>query len=204
MSLLDKIPHVFEPGGGSRTLVIFHGTGGDETSLLRFAPLIDPEAGVLSMRGQSMDEGYPRFFRRLSEGVFDLDDLQEKAKELATFLSEAYDRYGVEASRTVAFGYSNGANIAGGLLLLFPGTLAAAVLARPMMPIDPPIPPDLAQTSALLLIGANDRMCPPGEGERMAAALRGYGARCEVELLAAGHELTQEDFVLASKWAAAI
>lgn len=202
MSGAPSFHHIWEPGSNGRTIVLFHGTGGDENSLIRFAPALDPNASVLSMRGKSLEEGYPRFFRRLSEGVFDVDDVRFRTRELADFLRDAYTRYGVDPRRTVGFGFSNGANIAASLLLLEPDTLRATALVRPMFPIEPDSQPALRDRRALLLIGELDGICLPSQGDRLAEELHRYGAEVESIRVSAGHELTQEDLRLAAQWVA--
>src|ERR1700754_1605895 len=132
MSGIDDFVHKFVPGTSGRTLVLLHGTGGTESDLLGLGRALDPDAALLSLRGKVLENGMPRFFRRLAEGVFDQEDLQFRTRELADFLTEAADRYGFDAKRVIAVGYSNGANIAASLLLRQPEKLAAAALFHPM------------------------------------------------------------------------
>lgn len=192
--------HVFTRGASDRTLVLFHGTGGDETSLLRFAPALAADASVLSVRGNSMDEGYPRFFRRLAEGVFDLDDLVSKAHELASFLVAAYRAYAIDPAKTTAFGYSNGANMAAALWLLSPSAIHDAIFVRPMLPIEPTPLPDLSSRRGLILAGQSDRMCPIAEARKLHDVLVACGATVEFVAQAAGHELIADDLEEACRW----
>src|SRR5687767_2993928 len=124
---------------------MLHGTGGDEHDPLPLAGTLLPGAAILSPRGRVLERGMPRFFRRLAEGVFDLDDLRVRTRELAAFVTAAADRYGFDPTRVVAVGFSNGANIAASLLLLEPQTLAEAVLFRAMVPLVPDPLPSLAR-----------------------------------------------------------
>jgi phospholipase/carboxylesterase len=197
---LDRFHPIFRPGAGNRTLLLLHGTGGNETSLLRFAEALDPAANVLSIRGQVSENGYPRFFRRLAEGVFDLEDLKFRAGELAEFIALATEEWGIDPARLVAFGYSNGANIASATMMLHPHAIRHAALIRPMWPTDPESPPDLAGHSALLHVGAFDPMSPPGSPEKLQDRLTEYGANVVYRRLDAGHELTQDDLQLAGEW----
>lgn len=181
-------------------LVLLHGTGGDEHDLLPLAESIDPGAGVLSPRGKVLENGMPRFFRRFAEGVFDVEDLKRRAGELARFLALARDRYGVRDRALVAVGFSNGANIAGGVLLLHPDALDAAVLIRAMAPFEPDAPPRIEGTPVLIRNGRRDSMMPPPQAERLAELLRQGGARVDLEWADAGHELTESDVARARDW----
>jgi predicted esterase len=181
-------------------LLLLHGTGGDERDLIPLGEALDPGAGLLSPRGKVLERGMPRFFRRIAEGVFDVEDLKLRAGELAVFVARARDRYGVGERSVVAVGFSNGANIAGGLLLLHPGAVDAAVLIRAMVPLVPDPLPALDGTPVLIRNGRHDPLAPPSEGERLAELLRSAGARVSLEWCEAGHELTAEDVARAREW----
>src|SRR5205814_4891279 len=129
--------HEFVPGSSSRTLLLLHGTGGNERDLIPLGRELDPNAALLSPRGKVLEKGMPRFFRRLAEGVFDLEDLRKRTHELADFVLSAADYYKIDMKRIVAVGYSNGANIAAGNLLLRPEKLSAAILFPAMVPFVP-------------------------------------------------------------------
>jgi phospholipase/carboxylesterase len=185
--------HRFEPGGDPALppVLLLHGTGGDETDLLPLGREIAPGAALLSPRGNVLEGGTPRFFRRYREGVFDEADVRRRAKELAHFVAQARQAYGVAAP--VALGYSNGANIAAALLLLHPDILVGAILLRAMAPLADPPKPDLSGIPVLILSGSNDPIVPPASAARLAEALAAAGARVEREVLPASHGLTQAD-----------
>jgi predicted esterase len=145
------------------TLLLLHGTGGNEHDLVPLADALAPGAGVLSPRGKVLERGMPRFFRRLSEGVFDLDDLRIRTRELAAFVAAAASHYGLDPTAIVAVGFSNGANIAASTLLLEPGTLAGAILFRAMVPIVPDPLPSLGGTPVFMSNGRTDSMIPAAE-----------------------------------------
>jgi phospholipase/carboxylesterase len=202
--------HVFRPapvaagsGGATapgRTLLMLHGTGGDERDLLPLAQMLDPQAAVLSPRGKVLEQGMPRFFRRLSEGVFDVDDLRRRTFELAEFVEAAADRYEIEPRGIIAAGFSNGANIAASMLLLKPGVLAGAILFRAMVPLVPdPMPPP-SETPVFLSNGRRDPLVPADHTERLAALLRRTGASVTLAWQDAGHELTRADLEQAREW----
>jgi phospholipase/carboxylesterase len=179
-------------------LLLLHGTGGDENDLIPLGEQLSPGAALLSPRGKVLENGMPRFFRRLVEGVFDLDDLKARTQELADFVGQARNIYGLAAP--IAVGFSNGANIAASLLLTQPDVLAGAVLLRAMLPFEPEPLPDLAGKPVLLLSGSNDPMMPAAARDRLAAVLQAAGAKLVDEALPAGHNLTQNDLVIAAQW----
>jgi predicted esterase len=181
-------------------LVLFHGTGGDENDLLPLGEAIDPGAGLLSPRGKVMENGMPRFFRRIAVGVFDVEDLKLRAGELATFLDRARERYALQERMFVAVGYSNGANIAGGILLLHPAAFDAAVLILAMVPFVPDPFPSLGGMPVLIRNGRRDPTIPPLEGERLASLLGQAGARVDLEWSDTGHELTAPTVARAREW----
>ncbi len=187
-------------GTSADTLLLLHGTGGDEHDLLPLGRLLDPGANLLSPRGKVLEHGMPRFFRRLSEGVFDAPDLIAQAQALAEFVSEAADAYGFDPSRVTAAGFSNGANIAAALLLLHPGVLNAAVLLHPMVPLVPDSPPDLAETPVFIGAGRQDPIVSVAETERLAALLRQAGVTITVAWQPGGHALTSEEAGAAAAW----
>ncbi|MEH3064294.1 MAG: alpha/beta hydrolase [Methylobacterium radiotolerans] len=191
--------HRFEPGPDTaRPLLLLHGTGGDETDLLPLGRTVAPEAALLAPRGAVSENGMPRFFRRLAEGVFDEADLRRRTGDLAAFVAASRTRYGLGAP--VALGFSNGANIAASLLLLRPETLAGAVLIRPMVPFAEPPAADLAGQPVLILSGAMDPIVPAENARRLAQQLTAAGARVEHRILPTGHGLSQADIGLALNW----
>jgi predicted esterase len=194
--------HHYQPGklSGSPTLLLLHGTGGNERDLLSLAPDLMPDAGVLSPRGKVLEHGMPRFFRRLAEGVFDLEDLRLRTAELAEFVIAAAGFYGFDAARVIAAGFSNGANIAASMVLLSPGVLHRAVLFRAMVPLVPDPLPSLPHTPVLLSNGRADPIVAAAETERLAALLRDAGAEVTLAWQTAGHHLVQEDLIRAREW----
>ena len=195
--------HRFEPGTDDRfTLLALHGTGGDENDLVPLAQRIAPGAPILSPRGRVLENGMPRFFRRLAEGVFDEADLIARTHELARFVGEAAQRYAFDPSRVIAVGYSNGANIAASLMLLEPNVLAGGVLFRAMPPLTPPSPPDLSQVRALIAAGRHDPYSR--HADALAKQLEGHRAAVDLRWMEAGHELTPGDLAIAEEWLAAV
>jgi len=198
--------HRFVPaplGPDADTLLLLHGTGGDENDLLPLGRLLTPDANLLSPRGKVSENGMPRFFRRLAEGVFDVPDLVARTHELDDFVESAANVYGFDASRVVAVGFSNGANIAASLLLLRPGVLKAAVLFHAMVPLVPETRPDLTGTRVFLGAGRQDPIAPPDETERLAALLREAGADVTLDWQPGSHGLTREEAQAAAEWLAA-
>lgn len=202
---LDFI-HVYQPAttADAPTLLLLHGTGGDEKDLLGLGPALSPGAGILSPRGQVLERGMPRFFRRLAEGVFDLDDLRKRTDDLANFVTKAAAQYGFDPSRVVAAGFSNGANIAASLLLLRPEVLAGAIMFRAMVPLVPDPLTTRTGRHALLSNGAADPLVSAAETDRLAALLGAAGVDVAVRIQRAGHELTQNDVTQAREWLASL
>ena len=187
---------------GGTTLLLLHGTGGDENDLLPLGRSLLPGAGLLSPRGKVLERGAPRFFRRLAEGVFDQDDLARRTEELAEFIDGASTTYALDRDGIVAVGFSNGANIAGSLLLRRPGLLRAAVLLSPMLPYEPESVPDLGGTSVFIGAGRTDPIAPAHQVERLATVLRQAGADVTMHWQSAGHTITKDELDAAQRWLA--
>ena len=184
----------------ARVLLLLHCTGGNEDDMVPLGRDLDPAAALLSLRGNVLENGMPRFFRRLAEGVFDEEDVIRRANELANFIPAAVAKYGFDPATLTAVGYSNGANIAAAMLLLRPGTITSAVLFRAMVPLTPDRKPDLAGTRALICSGRNDPIIPLGNAERLTAMLRAAGAEVTLRLQQASHQLVFDEIEAAKKW----
>jgi predicted esterase/catechol 2,3-dioxygenase-like lactoylglutathione lyase family enzyme len=187
---------------GSTTLLLLHGTGGDENDMVPLGRALLPGAAILSPRGKVLEQGAARFFRRLAAGVFDQEDLKLRTEELADFVEAAERSYGLDPHGMVAVGFSNGANIAASILLRRPGVLRGAVLLSPMVPFEPESLPDLAGTSVFIGSGRNDPMVRPDEVERLAGILRDAGADVTVHWESGGHTVTERELDAARDWIA--
>jgi predicted esterase len=192
--------HEFVPGTSNRTLLLLHGTGGNERDLIPLGRELDPNAALLSPRGKVLEHGMPRFFRRLAEGVFDLEDLKYRANELADFVTAAAQHYGFSSDQLVAVGYSNGANIAASMLLLRPEIMETAILFRAMVPLVPETLPDLSPVHVWIGAGDQDPIIPPSEVQRLVELLRRAKADVTIRFFNAGHGLTNDDIVTARDW----
>ncbi|WP_439599143.1 alpha/beta hydrolase [Falsiroseomonas sp.] len=204
MSTTTGFIHHYEPATDATRppllLLLLHGTGGDETDLLPVGRIVAPGAALLSPRGQVLERGMPRFFRRLAEGVFDEADLRARTDELAAFIRDAQQRHGL--APLVALGFSNGANIAAALLLRHPGLLRGAALLRAMVPFADAPAGDLKGTPVLLLSGLMDPIVPAANSRALASQLQGAGASVTHRDLPAGHGLSQQDLSLVRDWVA--
>jgi len=192
--------HQFVPGKSDRTLLLLHGTGGDERDLIPLGHELDSNASLLSPRGKVLENGRPRFFRRLAEGVFDLEDLQKRTHELADFVNSAAKHYQINNKQIIAVGYSNGANIAASMLLLRPGLLSAGLLLRAMVPFVPDKLPNLSSVTVFIGAGTFDPIVPASNTKELAELLRSAGADVTTRFFQSGHELTSDDVDLAREW----
>jgi len=196
--------HRFLPGSQpqSPVLLLLHGTGGTEEDLIPLGRQLSPGAALLSIRGRVLENGMPRFFRRLAEGVFDQKDLLHRTQELYSFLSDARETYGLRDSRIIAAGYSNGANIASSLLLREPHALQGAILLRAMVPFEPESLPDLSGTPVFLAAGRRDPIVPESNTRSLEAIYKRAGATVELHWHPGGHELGSDDVQAAHLWLA--
>jgi phospholipase/carboxylesterase len=192
--------HRFVPAteSGRPPLLLLHGTGGNEDDLLPLGKIISPGSALLSPRGKILENGMPRFFRRLAEGVFDEADVRMRANQLADFIGEARTAYGLDAP--VAVGFSNGANIAAAMLMLRPEALAGAALLRAMMPLSEPPKADLTGKLVLMISGQLDPIIPADNAAQLAAQLTADGALVNHKVLPTGHGLSQQDLSLTQSW----
>ena len=197
--------HRFIPGEeNGPTLLLLHGTGGNENDLIPLGQELAPGTAILSPRGKVSEYGAARFFRRLAEGVFDHEDLVFRTHELAEFIEKAAKEYGLDRSKLIAAGYSNGANVAASLMLLHPGLLRAAVLFRAMVPFEPEETPDLSGMPVLLSAGRGDQMIAPENTQRLAEILTEAGAGLDLRWRDTGHGLTYEEVAEAKEWLAGV
>jgi predicted esterase len=200
MRLQPDFIHEFIPGSSSRTLLLLHGTGGNERDLIPLGRELDPNVSLLSPRGKVLENGMPRFFRRLAEGVFDLEDLKNRTNELADFVAATAQHYGFAADKVIAVGYSNGANIAASMLLLRAEALSAAILFRAMVPLVPETQPNLSSVNVWIGAGTEDPIIPTSETQRLVELLRSAGADVTLRFFNAGHGLTNSDVETAARW----
>jgi phospholipase/carboxylesterase len=194
--------HRFVPATrpGLPSLLLLHGTGGNEDDLLPLGERLLPGAALLSPRGQVLENGMPRFFRRLAEGVFDVDDLRRRTHELADFVDAARRSYDLGSAPPVAVGFSNGANIAAATLLLRPGTLGGALLIRPMVPLVPDPLPALGGVPVQINAGMADPIVTPAQSEALADLLRRAGAAVSLDWIRGGHGLTPADLEVGARF----
>ncbi|KWW22553.1 carboxylesterase [Peribacillus simplex] len=194
--------HIYQKGSNveAPVLLLLHGTGGTETDLLPLAEMVSPGSSVLSVRGNVLENGMPRFFRRLSEGVFDEEDLILRTKELYDYLELASKEYDFDKNKVVALGYSNGANIAASLMFHYKGALQGAILHHPMVPRRGIALPPLSDTPVFIAAGNNDPICPAAETNELTRILEAAGAKVDNHWENFGHQLTRSEVEAAGSW----
>lgn len=195
--------HKYEPGEGVNqhvTLLLLHGTGGTEDDLSGLGRMILPGAAQLRPRGNVLENGMPRFFRRFAEGVLDVDDLKRRTSDLADFIQQAHTVYGFDERQVIAAGFSNGANIAASMLLLHPEALRAAILLHPMVPFVPETLPDLRGKPVFIGAGWLDPLVPSEQTEQLADLLKRAGADVTIFWQNGGHSVSVEEVKAARSW----
>ena len=199
--------HQFIPSSNRKanlsTLLLLHGTGGNENDLIPIAKMLSSSpanASILSPRGKVLENGMPRFFRRLAEGVFDIEDLKFRTHELADFIENASRLYNFDLEHIIAVGYSNGANIASSLLLLRPEILSVAILFRPMVPFIPDTLQNLISKNILICAGEWDPIVPRQNTGKLLDIFKKAHANVSIYWQKSGHELGQEEILTAKEW----
>lgn len=180
------------------TIVLLHGTGGNEADLMPLAHRINPHAQLLGVRGRATEEGILRWFRRYDAVTFDQQDIRAEAEAFAAFVTEATRAYGLDPARTSFLGYSNGANLLGALMQLHPGVIGQAMLLRAIQVLDDAPAADLEGTRVLLISGETDMF--GRKAPALQSALAAGGAALDARQITAGHELAPEDAQIARDW----
>lgn len=181
-------------------LLLLHGTGGNEDDLIPVGKMLCRDCALLSPRGKVTENGMPRFFRRLAEGIFDIEDLKYRTHELADFIKSASLHYGFDLNKIIAVGFSNGANIAASMILLRPEVLSGAILFRAMVPLEPERLPDLSNKHILLSEGIHDPIVSKREAERLFEILKKSGSKITLKWQYSGHNLTEDDISVTKEW----
>jgi phospholipase/carboxylesterase len=190
-----------EPGSGE-TLIVLHGTGGNENDLIGIGQAVAPGAAILSPRGNVSENGASRFFKRLAEGVFDPKEVRSRADELARFIRAAITRYGLDPTRIYALGYSNGANVASTVMFIEPALLQGAILFRPMVVFEPEETRDLSGSSVLISAGRMDPIVPASSVERLVELFEASRAEVTLKWQLTGHSLAPSEVREAAEWLA--
>jgi predicted esterase len=192
------VPAESSPSGD--TLIVLHGTGGDENDLIGIGQAVAPGAAIVSPRGNVLENGAPRFFKRLAEGVFDPKEVRSRAEELARFIRAAVVTYRLDPTRVFALGYSNGANIASTVMFVEPGVLQGAVLFRPMLVYEPSERNDLAGSVVFISAGRMDPIVPVPSVERLVELYELANAEVILKWQLAGHSLVPSEVREAAEW----
>jgi phospholipase/carboxylesterase len=191
-----------EDSGSGETLIVLHGTGGDENDLIGIGKAVAPGAAIVSPRGNVLENGAPRFFRRIAEGVFDPKEVRSRAEELARFIRAAVITYRLDPARVFALGYSNGANVAATVMFVEPGILQGAILFRPMLVYEPATKNDLAGSAVFISAGRMDPIVPTASVERLVELFESASAEVTLKWQLVGHNLVPSEVSEAADWLA--
>lgn len=191
--------HIYIGNNAHHTFLLLHGTGGDEHDLLGIAKFINPSFNVLSVRGNIQENGMNRFFKRLTEGIFDEEDLVFRTHQLYDFLDMKAIEYGFDRTKVVVLGYSNGANIATSILFHYSDAFAKAILLHPMVPIRKELP-DLTHLDVFIGAGKNDQICPPEQSIELERLLTNANAKVHLHWESNGHRLNQSEIDAIKIW----
>ena len=185
-------PHVFQKGASSRTILVMHGTGGDEHNILPLAKALDPDASVLSPRGMHLEGGMNRYFERYPDGTFNEQSIEEAVSDLAEFVSSAVQEYGIDASNIFATGFSNGANTAAAIMVRHPELLVGAALFGSTIPFAEVERVNLAGKRIWLANGDQDSYAPVDVSARWVEQLADFGAEVTWLRHSGGHQISQD------------
>jgi phospholipase/carboxylesterase len=191
---------VYNNSSKKLTLILLHGTGGNEEDLIFLGKQIEPAASILSPRGKVLEHGMPRFFKRLAEGVFDIEDLKFRTNELADFIQKCSLHYKFDLHKTIAIGFSNGANIAASTILLHPELLKGTILFRAMVPLVPDNLPNLYNKNILLVAGLSDPIVSREQTQNLYNLFHKTGANVQLKWQHSSHNLVSDDIVYAKEW----
>lgn len=192
--------HYYRKGAAPRTLVLFHGTGGTEEDLVSIGTMLDPEAHILSLRGEVNENGMNRFFKRLAEGVFDEEDLKMRAERILKEIEELRVRYELKDTALHSTGYSNGANMIAGMLYLHGDVFQKSILFHPMVPLKSGPALSLNSTEVFIGAGINDPIVPYENTTQLMQELSQQGAFVTMKTYEMGHRLTLEEVEDAKAW----
>jgi predicted esterase len=192
--------YLYERHKGPRTLLLLHGTGGNERDMLELGEQLDPDAHMLSIRGNVSENGMSRYFKRLSEGVLDREDLGKRSAEIAAFIRAAAQEHDIDLSETVGIGFSNGANMLLHLVCSQPKLLKAAMLLRPISAALPDSTGQLDRLDIFIGAGESDPTVPPGDSKRLESVLRAAGGTSALRVTPNAHGLGADDLTLAREW----
>lgn len=194
------IHHIIEKGTSKDVIILLHGTGGNERDLLNLSHYISKEATKIGIRGRILESGMPRYFKRLSPGVFDLENLIEETHWLHQTIIELFNLYDLNHHDIHVLGYSNGANIASSINFHFPKMFLSSILFHPMKPFDQFDYPNLKDQKIWIGAGKNDPIVPIQQTIDLANIYQEQGAEVEVFWSHSGHQITQEAILKAHQF----
>ncbi|MDI5924193.1 VOC family protein [Rhizobium leguminosarum] len=186
------------PDPDGSVFVLLHGSGGNETTLMPLLNKAAPRATLLGVRGRATEEGFPRWYKRITPFSFDQNDIKTEAEAFAAFIEGAVKSYGLDPQKVVYVGYSNGANLLNSLLYLHPNLVHKAVLLRSMPVLSDYPHADLKGTDLLVISGKTDAY---GKyASELEERLKSSGATVDSDVIPGGHDLGDADIPIIQKW----
>ena len=192
--------HIFEKGKSDDTIIALHGTGGHERDLIPFVKMMNPDANILSIRGNIQEHGMNRYFKRIKPGVFDLESLRHETENLYDFIKSSVEKYQLKSDKIQVFGYSNGANIAINLMFTFENIFSDAILFHPMIPQKEINIKHLNKTKVFICAGKNDPIISIKESNDLIHIFQKLEAVLSVYWSESGHTISNKSFQEAINW----
>lgn len=192
--------HVYVKGNSDHVIILLHGTGGNEHDLLTLSNYIDQDATKIGIRGRILESGMPRYFKRLSPGIFDTENLIEESHWLKKTIESLCDQYELNDKKLHVLGYSNGANIASSLNFHYPQLFLTSLLFHPMLPFETFDYPPLKHQNIFIAAGKNDPIVPHDQTLELASTYQKFGANVEVFWSYSGHQITQASILEAHQF----
>ncbi|MGL9767001.1 phospholipase/carboxylesterase [Enterococcus sp. DIV1288f] len=183
-----------------KKLILLHGTGGDEHSLLEIAEFLAPESTLLFFRGNINEQGLNRFFKRNGLNQFDYESLAEESTNLYNEIKDISRSQDIPLTDWIVVGFSNGANIAAHIMLDQQTELKKGLFFHPMSLNEYQEKSELPDTSVWLSFGEGDPIVSNTSFSQLVRAFDLRGAKVTTQVTNQGHQLTMDELTHAKQW----